>query len=728
MILFFFKICRQNLSALVAVTVLSFAGLWFSKNLVATPVLAAGKVITAIVTDDDKGKAEAIGTLLAELAKKLEGLPLPPSQAGSLKLFSDAGKETGQVFSGITLTSTSIDRTITVKTKNATPVTFISLSGLTAPFHFKGGSYPGTSGTCKTEITADCTLVLSFTPRNEPGGASDDLMRLTTYEQKISIQFKTLGITGVTGDFILKGKAPYVPMVTSRVGEVYFNAWVPGVISRQSFVFDVVLMSKDSPNTPNTVVGLGEVKNVSVDDLEPPFLLESKAPCATEGESALQNGCTLSVIYTPTGTNPDETDLTLRYFDGLENQTARVHLRGSGMLPLPTETDNNLLFPTDPVSNLLVVYNDQSIESGEVKDYYLANRPGFSNANFVPISYPPKGCTASCPDPNGETVTDAELFQTAIKRPIVDWITAHPTKDIRYIVLLRGVPTRYSFTNQTGVLETMSLSYALSRAFDESCVRYEYRPEKGVNLTEFPASPNCPAPSERAIGFFRKKAFPGTLALVTVLDMGSVRDTKAYTDKLKNMYDRMAHKSLKISATDAGVGGTTYYLEDAREDSHSAEAISRKKALEDISTSATIRYVPDGQWTPPVTEVEDVLGFMTWGMHAGRGQNYATDRQFVFSGNSNWYIIDTLESYNGMRNNGSQSRYIDWFLSNSFGGTNYSATPAGAVVSVAEPYLVGKNSPKFFTCWDQGGLFADCAWQSKRSKMTMAVGDPWVVK
>ena len=30
--------------------------------------------------------------------------------------------------------------------------------------------------------------------------------------------------------------------------------------------------------------------------------------------------------------------------------------------------------------------------------------------------------------------------------------------------------------------------------------------------------------------------------------------------------------------------------------------------------------------------------------------------------------------------------------------------------------------------WDQGGLAADCAWQSRRTEEIMVLGDPWVTK
>ncbi len=727
MIVLFCKKFKQRFAVLVAVTLLSLAVTLFSKSMLVDVAFAQSKVITAVTTDADKGKADVVGRLLAELAKKLKGLPLPPPQAGAIELWSDNGNKNGRYFLDTSETIHSTEQTITVKLQNTTPVTFVSAVGLTPPFYFKGGSFPGTGGTCKKEITADCTIVLSFSPQNDPGGVEVAGLPLTVYLQKFSIAFKGNEFTGSSNEFVIRGIAPLVPVLVHRGGEIYFGSTLSGGAERKDVGFDATFISKDPKYAPYEGVrgdlGPGKVKNVSVEDLQPPFFLESKAPCQTGAGGTLDKGCILSVFYRPTGKGPDEADLTLRYFDGWANQVAKVHLRGAGVFE----------FATDPAKNLLIVYNEKLEESKDVKDYYVNNRPGFRNANVLSISYPPIGCSAPCRDPNGEELEGASVFQTAIREPITDWLNlnANKGKDIRYIVLLQGIPTRYVYQKETGGSAIVSLSRGLSRKVNDACNRYEYLPAIGVNLPGLSAEPGCSTPSKESTGFFTKEAFPGTLALVTVLDMGSVRDTKAYIDKLKNMYGNMANPSLRISATDAGVGGTTYYLEDysARGQEHYEDVVYRKKALEDIKSSAQIIYIPNDGSISSRSQVDNVLGFVTWGAHGGRGKSYATDGQLIFSGHSNWYLIDTLESYNGMRETDSQNSYTDWFLANSFSGTNsnYSATPAGAVASVAEPNG-HKNSPKFFTCWDQGGLFADCAWQSMVSPMTMAVGDPWVVK
>lgn len=127
-----------------------------------------------------------------------------------------------------------------------------------------------------------------------------------------------------------------------------------------------------------------------------------------------------------------------------------------------------------------------------------------------------------------------------------------------------------------------------------------------------------------------------------------------------------------------------------------------------------------------------MAGFASWGVHGYYGYTngaYAINSNIVFSGQSSWYPIQTIESYNGMRNgNGFQGDFLDWFASNAFGGTNYSNTPVGAVSNVEEPFLYGNNSPgPYFGDWATGRIFAYCAWHSfpNFTQYLQVVGDPF---
>lgn len=86
------------------------------------------------------------------------------------------------------------------------------------------------------------------------------------------------------------------------------------------------------------------------------------------------------------------------------------------------------------------------------------------------------------------------------------------------------------------------------------------------------------------------------------------------------------------------------------------------------------------------------------------------------SGNSGWWLIETIESFNGQRYVAGYSNYIKWFSGNAFGGISYSNTPIGAVAHTDEPSLPGvEDSHTYFGSWAAGKNFGICAWNSRRT-------------
>jgi hypothetical protein len=116
-----------------------------------------------------------------------------------------------------------------------------------------------------------------------------------------------------------------------------------------------------------------------------------------------------------------------------------------------------------------------------------------------------------------------------------------------------------------------------------------------------------------------------------------------------------------------------------------------------------------------------------WG---GFTTNHAIDGSIRFFGQSRWYIIETMESYNGQRQQVvPQGSFLKWYASNAFGGTNYSNTPVAAVSHVEEPNLSEVNDAAvYFGLWFGNRTFATAAWQSRRTIYLQAVGDPLVTK
>ena len=93
-------------------------------------------------------------------------------------------------------------------------------------------------------------------------------------------------------------------------------------------------------------------------------------------------------------------------------------------------------------------------------------------------------------------------------------------------------------------------------------------------------------------------------------------------------------------------------------------------------------------------------------------------------GDRRWWIVETVESFNGQRAS-SSGTFIKWFSSNAFGGTSYSNTPVGAVSYVDEPTAGGVNTAaRYFGLWASGKNFGITAWNSRVTPYFQAVGDP----
>ena len=131
--------------------------------------------------------------------------------------------------------------------------------------------------------------------------------------------------------------------------------------------------------------------------------------------------------------------------------------------------------------------------------------------------------------------------------------------------------------------------------------------------------------------------------------------------------------------------------------------------------------------TDPFLAATNLAAYISWGSHGWLGPSFPTNL-LHWSGNSGWWIIETIESFNGQRSVSFQSFFLEWFYGNAFGGSNYSNTPVGAVSQVDEPNGGVNYAPTYFGLWASGKSFGMCAWCSGRTDYLQAVGDPFVAK
>jgi len=340
--------------------------------------------------------------------------------------------------------------------------------------------------------------------------------------------------------------------------------------------------------------------------------------------------------------------------------------------------------------DLLLIYNTNSADSVFVKDYYLAHRPMVGGAGVLGV-----GC------PVGEFIGTNE-FVNQIRLPLNGWLAANPTRRPEHIILFLDIPSRV-----TNAASSSGLNGSVS-----------WNVREGINL---------------------RKPY------VTHIHMGaaSTNDCVGYINKLAFIGTNYSPGRVVLSASRGGYGNTNYIVDSVRHGSGFSLNYPTSGHVTSVATNGLLNsgvapsaiLYADGLETngiphnlPHVTNAVNVAGYICWGEHSLLGGDYANNGTIQWSGNSVWWIIQTIESFNGQRNT-YQGNFIDWYSSNAFGGSNYSNTPVGAVSHVEEPTLQGVNAAaKYFGLWANGRYFGGCAWQSYNTSGFQAVGDPLVIR
>jgi hypothetical protein len=354
-------------------------------------------------------------------------------------------------------------------------------------------------------------------------------------------------------------------------------------------------------------------------------------------------------------------------------------------------------YPVNVSKDLLLIYNTNSIDSSTVCQYYLANRPMVANCtNILGI-----GCTTN------ETTYPTD-FTNDIEVPIQNWLAANPTKRPAYVILFQDIPSRAN--NDVGVTNANGgVGYDEASGAGTPSVQYQLNQWCVTNWHPFVTSINM----------------NGT---------GGTNDCIAYINKLAFIGSNYSPGQLILSASNGGYKNTNYYFDDT-ENGYGGYAIgmaAKQAIVQDGVSSNSIVYTnanPDcGSLACHITTATNVAGYLSWGSHSSLGVSYATNDTVQFPGQSTWYIMETIESFNGQRDGG-QGNFLSWFAANAFGGTNYSNTPVGAPSNVNEPGVPGFSySSNYFGLWALRKNAAICAWNARNTPSFQEVGDPLVIK
>jgi alpha-tubulin suppressor-like RCC1 family protein len=341
-------------------------------------------------------------------------------------------------------------------------------------------------------------------------------------------------------------------------------------------------------------------------------------------------------------------------------------------------------YPVDVSKDLLLIYNTNSIDSSNVCQYYLTHRPMVSNANVLGI-----GVTTSDPIYPPD-FTNIFLLQVQM------WLTNNPTKRPLYVILFQNLPQEVDPNTNTEdtafpTLGSPSVQYQLhywtAPAWSPFITAINMNGRSGTNFNSSDGTNDC----------------------------------IAYINKLALFWSNYGAGQLIISASAGLYGNNNWYFDD----SYHGETLgyNAENGVLNANPSASIIYSN----TACITYCTNIAGYFNWGYNGAPGAGYATNGVLQFSGNSDWYIIETDESFNGQRVS-FQGNFLQWYSSNAFGGSNYSNTPVGAVTQVEEPGSAVNDPYAYFGLWASGKTFACCAWNSFAgygAPFIQAVGDPF---
>jgi hypothetical protein len=425
--------------------------------------------------------------------------------------------------------------------------------------------------------------------------------------------------------------------------------------------------------------------------------------------------------------------------DGYDDRTFAINLTGQTYGGETTKVYTPITITSENVgSYVLVLYNADSQDSIDLKDYYLEKRRGFAGASTLPIYGVPDAHTAP-----GE-------YLQSIGDQVRVWMSDpdHPERlTIRYVIGLCGLP---SGDGNNGFGETPASSSALyyvAQATNDIWIDGIHRYGPGYNA----ANEQNDRYSVAEYGE----------ALVAWLDCGSYASTIAYIDKLAAAADSggLCSDGITISGQSTTAEETTWVLDDTRTGyDGSPQFPAYQTAIEaaipsgeeysiayssnvplTVSSSSAVTYYT--QFPSMVHTAANVTFYGGWGHHNNNdtfGPTWPIDGSVVFTGKSNWFLVEPIESFCGMyvedpgpelgHSYANQSTWWEYFAADSFGGTDYSNTAICFVGYTTESGLLGTNNSNYAEFWARGWTTAEAAWGSARTTNFLFVGDPLVVR
>jgi hypothetical protein len=213
--------------------------------------------------------------------------------------------------------------TFTVTNSGAQSATSMMDGGtLSAPFSFAGG-YPGTGGNCGTSLAsgASCTIVVTFTPS---GSTSASGAVSIGYQDGVASQMAARNLTGTSTTLALLVIADWVPGPgggPSGSNPTPFDYGTRGVATDHTFyVFNTGAQSATSLVDGATLGNNFAYKGTT-------GYPGTGGTCGTSLAQGVR--CSIVVTFTPSGTGPRSSTITLSYANGQATVTATRGVAGT---------------------------------------------------------------------------------------------------------------------------------------------------------------------------------------------------------------------------------------------------------------------------------------------------------------------------------------------------------------------------------------------------------------
>lgn len=242
------------------------------------------------------------GAVVQLINRSVQGTGIAPATLS----ISDAGTHD---FGNVS-TSTSADKTYTVTyLSGGATATALGITGLAAPYNFKGGFYPGTGGTCGATLSSgSCTIVLSYSPVSV--GPSSNIFTFS-YNSGASVVNATRTMIGNTEGLLTISDAITYDYGSQTIG------------TTTSKTFTV------------TYSGGATVTGIVASALPAPFSYAGGTyPGGGTCSTTLSSGsCTIVVNYSPTAAVISNSTIQLNYNNGFNAVSASRPVTGTGLTP-----------------------------------------------------------------------------------------------------------------------------------------------------------------------------------------------------------------------------------------------------------------------------------------------------------------------------------------------------------------------------------------------------------